>query len=138
MILLDTNVVSALMLPNADPAVVDALDRLPRTDVWITAVTLQEIRLGLLISPQGRKRAAREAAFATVLRRVVAGRVAPFDQASAEAAAALDAARRARGRSVEVPDTQIAGIAISRRATICTRNVRHFEDAGVPLLNPWA
>lgn len=51
--------------------------------------------------------------------------------------ARLQATREARGRVVEHPDAQIAGIAIARGAAVCTRNVRHFEDAGVPVVNPW-
>jgi predicted nucleic acid-binding protein len=41
------------------------------------------------------------------------------------------------GRSADFRDVQIAGIAASRRATVATRNVRHFEGAGVELVNPW-
>lgn len=137
MILLDTNVLSALMLAEPDPAALRQLNRFRPEEVWISSVVLMEIRLGLLISPPGQKRDQRQAAFERLLREFFADRVASFDRASAEAAATLHAERRARGRVVETPDTQVAGIAIARRATICTRNVRHFEDAGVPVVNPW-
>jgi hypothetical protein len=50
----------------------------------------------------------------------------------------IGARRRAAGISIEIRDTQIAGIATARRATIATRNVRHFNDLDVPVVNPWA
>ena len=137
MILLDSNVLSELMLARPDPAVVRRLDGLEPDAVWISSVALHEVRLGLLMSPTGRRRAQRETVFERLLRDVVRGRVAQFDAKAAEASARLAASRRARGRPVGLADTQIAGIAIARRATICTRNVRRFEDAGVPVLNPW-
>ena len=138
MILFDSNGVSQLMLARPAPAVVRRLDTLEPDAVWISSVALHEVRLGLLMSPIGRRRAQREAVFERLLRDVVQGRVAPFDARAAEASARLAASRQARGRPVGLADTQIAGIAIARRATVCTRNVRHFEDAGVPVLNPWA
>ena len=64
-------------------------------------------------------------------------RVLEFDSAAATAAAALTAARQKRGRPVDLRDTQIAGIALARRATLATRHVRHFADLDVPVVNPW-
>jgi len=50
----------------------------------------------------------------------------------------MAAERRRAGRSVEIRDVQIAGIAAARRATIATRNLRHFEGLGLPLVDPWS
>jgi len=125
------------MLATPDVAVVRQVNRFPPDDLWISSVALMEVRLGLLISPVGRKRAAREAAFERLTGEIIRNRVAPFNAEAAEAAARLYAERQTRGRVVGTADTQIAGIAIARRAAVCTRNVRHFEDAGVPVVNPW-
>jgi hypothetical protein len=60
-----------------------------------------------------------------------------FDTVAARAAAQLSAIRRGQGRPQDVRDTMIAGIAISHRATLATRNVRHFADLPVTVVNPW-
>lgn len=66
------------------------------------------------------------------------GRVIPFDVAAAQAAGRIGAARRQLSRTIEVRDVQIAGIAIARNAKLATRNIRHFEDLGIGLVNPWS
>ncbi|PYR76692.1 MAG: VapC toxin family PIN domain ribonuclease, partial [Acidobacteria bacterium] len=64
-------------------------------------------------------------------------RVLDFDVAAANAAALLAAERQRAGRGVDMRDTQIAGIALARRATLATRNVRHFADLKIPVVDPW-
>jgi predicted nucleic acid-binding protein len=64
-------------------------------------------------------------------------RIAPFDDAAAIQAADLMAIRHRKGRPVELRDTMIAGIVVARHATLATRNVIHFEDLSVPVVNPW-
>jgi predicted nucleic acid-binding protein len=65
-------------------------------------------------------------------------RVLDFDSAAATEAASLAAARQKNGRSVDLRDTQIAGIALTRRVTLATRNVRHFGDLRILIVDPWA
>lgn len=137
MIILDTNVLSALMRRVPERAVVDWLDRQPAESIWITSITLFEGRLGLALLPKGRRRQALEAAFEQLLAEDLEGRVLDFDRAAAEAAATLAAARQRAGRSVDIRDTQIAGIAIARRAKFATRNIKHFADLSVEVINPW-
>jgi len=60
-----------------------------------------------------------------------------FEPDAAFEAAALAAKGRMAGKSADVRDTAIAGIAISRRATLATRNVRHFDDLDISVVNPW-
>jgi predicted nucleic acid-binding protein len=136
-VILDTNVMSALMRDDPDPAVIACLDSLPRASVWTTAITTFEIRFGLRLLPPGRRRTRLEEGFARVLAEDLERRILAFDEAAAAEAAALAAASRAAGRTVEVQDVQIAGIVRSRRATLATRNRRHFRDAGIPLIDPW-
>lgn len=138
MILLDTNVLSALMRREADPGVVAWLDALPPESIWTTSVTVFEIRLGLEILADGRRKKTLEDAFARALEEDFDGRVLPFDQTAAEAAAIIAARQREAGRPIEIRDVQIAGITAARKATLATRNTRHFEGTGITLIDPWA
>ena len=138
MILLDTNVLSALMRTEPDGVVVAWLDRQPRVSVWTTAVTVLEIRHGLALLPAGRRREVLAAGFAWLVDTLLDRRVAPFDAAAAERAAELLAARGRGGRPAELRDTMIAGIAEACRATIATGNMRHFAGLSVPVVDPWA
>jgi predicted nucleic acid-binding protein len=137
MIILDTNVLSALMRSDPDPPVLKWLNLQAPQSVWITSITLFESRLGLALLPAGRRRKALESAFDRVLAEDLENRVLAFDSEAALQAAALAAARQRAGRPVDIRDTQIAGIAQARRATLATRNVRHFEGLTVPVFNPW-
>jgi predicted nucleic acid-binding protein len=138
MIVLDTNVLSALMRTPAEAAVVAWLDGQPAESIWITSITLFEARLGLALLPAGRRRKALESAFDQLLEAELENRVLDFDSAAATEAAALAAARQRAGRPVDMRDTQIAGIVLARRAMLATRNVRHFADLKLPLVDPWA
>lgn len=138
MILLDTNVVSALMRRDHDPIVVAWLDRQPAESIWTTSITVFEVRLGLEFLATGRRRRLLEEAFVKALEEDFEGRVLPFDQAAAQAAGRLAAEGRRAGRTVEIRDVQIAGIAAARKATLATGNRRHFEGFGLSLVNPWS
>ena len=138
MILLDTSVVSALMQGRPDPAIVGWLDRQPPESVWTTAITVFEVRFGLELLATGRRRRQLEEAFVKALAEDFEGRVLPFDQAAAQAAGAMAAARRRAGRTIEIRDLQISGIAAARKATLATRNVRHFEGFGLAVVDPGA
>lgn len=137
MIILDTNVLSALMRREPDHAVVDWLDRQPAESIWITSITVFEARFGLALLPRGRRRQSLETAFARLLEEDLENRVLDFDAAAAMAAASLAADRQKRGQPADLRDTQIAGIALARRATVATRNMPHFADLTVPVVNPW-
>jgi predicted nucleic acid-binding protein len=137
MILLDTDVVSTLMRAQPEQVVVEWLDKQPRTSVWITSITLMEIRYGLQTMPVGRRQDLMSKSFELLLATQIEGRIAPFDNEAAERAASLMGARKAKGRLGEVEDTMIAGIAIATSAALATRNVAHFADLPVPVVNPW-
>ncbi len=96
-----------------------------------------EARLGLALLPNGRRRQALELAFEQLLTEDLEERVLDFDRSAAEAAAGLAAERQRNGRTVDMRDTQIAGIVIARRATLATRNVKHFADLTAEVVNPW-
>ena len=136
MIVLDTNVLSALMRSAPDAQVIAWLDKQPRTSVWTTSVTILEIRFGFQIMAAGKRKELLLETFEIVLEKMDR-RIAPFDEAAAMQAADLMASRQRKGRSVELRDTMIAGIVVARHATLATRNVVHFEDLSVPVVNPW-
>jgi predicted nucleic acid-binding protein len=108
-IILDTNVLGALMRSVPDATVVRWLDRQPAESVWITSITLFETRFGLALLPSGRRRQRLELEFDRLLREDLENRVLDFDSAAATEAASLAAARQKSGRSVDMRDTQIAG-----------------------------
>jgi predicted nucleic acid-binding protein len=135
-IILDTNVLSALMRPEPERVVVEWLDRQARTSIWITSITVFEVQFGLQILPAGKRRVllvqAFEAALGDIDRRILG-----FDAAAAQHAADLMAARRRKGLPVELRDTMIAGIVLAQHARLVTRNIKHFADLAVPLTDPW-
>lgn len=137
MIILDTNVLSALMRTTPEVQVVRWLDEQPAESIWITSITLFEARLGLALLPKGQRQRMLESAFNRLLEDDLENRVLDFDRAAAAEAADLAASRQKVGRPVDMRDTQIAGIALARRATLATRNVKHFQDLIVALINPW-
>jgi len=138
MIILDTNVISALMRQGTNPIVVDWLDSQPPESIWITAVTVFEVHFGLELLTHGRRRRQLEDAFARALDDDFERRILPFEQSAARAAASIAAHQRQEGRRIEIRDAQIAGIVSARRATLATRNTRHFADLGIAIVDPWA
>jgi predicted nucleic acid-binding protein len=137
MIILDTNVLSALMRRIPDNHVIAWLDKQPRTSIWTTSVTILEIRFGLQTMPVGKRRAALMRTFETVLADKIGRRIAPFDMAAAQQAGDLMAVRYKQGRPGEMRDTMIAGIVLACHTTLATRNTSHFEDLSLPVINPW-
>jgi predicted nucleic acid-binding protein len=137
MILLDTNVISALMRETPDEGVVRWLDRQPRTSIWTTSINVFEIRFGLQLLAAGKRQSAMMALFERLLSVTIQGRIAPFDSAAAQHAADLAAAGQKKGRPRDPSDTMIAGIVLASHAKLATRNVKHFEDIAGSVVNPW-
>jgi len=134
-IILDTNVISALMRETSDVKVRAWLDRQPHTSIWTSAITVLEVRFGLQVMPAGRRRTFLLQGF-DVLLTEIGNRVVAFDDEAAEQAADLMASRQKKGRSIDLRDTLIAGIVLAHHATLATRNTAHFED--IPgVVNPW-
>ena len=137
MIILDTNVISALMRTLPENSVVRWLDSQPRSSIWTTSITVFESRSGILAMPAGKRQIALIQAFEYVLNEKIQGRIAAFDMTAAQQAAELEAAGLKTGRPREARDTMIAGIVLANHATLATRNVRHFEDIAKFVVNPW-
>jgi hypothetical protein len=136
MTILDTNVVSEFMLRSPNPKVVGWLDRQPRSSLWTTAITIFEIRLGLQIMPNSKRRDLLSQRFDEVLARMNE-QIAPFDTEAAQQAASLTASRKMQGRPRDLRDTMIAGIVLARRTSLATRNTAHFDDVAITIINPW-
>ena len=138
MIILDTNVVSAMMRDALDPVVIRMLNKRDPESIWTTSVTLFEIRAGIERLVASRRRDELERAFRRAFEQTFQSRLLDFDADAAQSAAILSADREQRGESMDLRDTMIAGIVISRRAEFATRNVRHFRDLDMPVIDPWA
>lgn len=138
MIILDTNVLSALMHQQPDPQVVAWLDDQPAESIWLSSITLFEARYGLALLPAGRRKDLLAKRFEEMVQDDLQNRVMVFDTHAAAHAAQLAADRKTRGSPVDMRDTFIAGIALACRAALTTRNMRIFDDLSVPVANPWA
>jgi len=138
MIVLDTNVVSAMMHRDVDTKIRDWLDNIPPESIWVTTITIFEVRFGIGVLAKGPRRQQLEEDFIQTIAEDFQGRVLDLDQAAAQAAASLCAQRRLRGRPIDMRDALIAGIVLSRRAELATRNFRHFDDLEISVVDPWA
>jgi toxin FitB len=137
MILLDTNVISAIMRHEHEHAVVGWLDKQDVADLYIATPSIFEIQYGIAKMPAGRNRRGLEERFRDVLSNLFSGRIVDFCQAEAFAAGEVHAAHISTGRNVEVPDSQIAGVARHFGAAVATRNITDFTGTGLQLINPW-
>lgn len=137
MIILDTNVVSELMCPSPDEAVLNWLRTQNPSRVYLTALTVAEIRRGLGLLPKGRRRTKLEAAFATFLAKGFKDRILPFTGKTTEVYAPIYLARIESGLGVGEIDLLIAAIAKEHEARLATRNTKDFESCGLRLINPW-
>ena len=137
MILLDTNIVSELMRAAPSPAVMSWLGAQPASSLFISAVTEAELRYGVMLLPEGRRRADLMTALEAMLAEDFAAPILPFDSAAAAAFAFITSSRRQAGKPISQFDAQIAAIAQSRGAELATRNVADFAECGVEIINPW-
>ena len=138
MIVLDTNVVAEPMKADFAPAVCTWLDRQVAETLYLTAVSLSELLLGIALLPSGRRRDGLDAALTELMEHLFGSRILPFDEAAAARYATLMAKARAAGRAISAADGQIAAIAAVHGFSVATRDTAPFLAAGVPVLDPWA
>ncbi|MGN7752204.1 MULTISPECIES: type II toxin-antitoxin system VapC family toxin [unclassified Sinorhizobium] len=136
MIVLDTNVVSEVMKPAADPAVRSWLNEQVAETLYLASVTLAELLFGIGALPDGRRKKALAEMFDGVLE-LFGDRVLPFDIGAARYYAGLAVTARAAGKGFPTPDGYIAAIAASRGFLVATRDISPFEAAGLTVVNPW-
>ncbi len=135
MILLDTNVWSALNRPTQHPQVIGWIAD-HAAQLWLSTIVIAEIRLGIENPAAAPKRAALERWLADI-ELVHADRTAAFDSAAAHIFGTLVARRKLEKQETKLLDIQLAAQGLSRDCPIATRNVRDFEWTGVRLIDPW-
>ena len=133
---LDTNVVSELMRPEPDAAVLAWLNEQAADTLWLNSVVVSELLYGVARLPDGKRRAQLALAVQAMLAEDFSGRVLPFDLEAAVVYADLVAMRERQGQPVDVADSQIAAICLTHGASLATRNTKHFDGLGLMLLNP--
>jgi predicted nucleic acid-binding protein len=133
-IVLDTTVLSGLMRRAAEPATIDWFDLQDISQLWMTTISVHEIRYGIERRPSSHRRRSLERNFQDLLDVGFGVRVLPFDTNAAAASASIAARRHKAGIPAGLADTQIAGIAVSRKATLATHNVRHFSDLPIQVV----
>lgn len=138
MIVLDTNVLSELMRARPNSVVQGWMDREDARGLFASAVSEAEIRTGLGLLPDGRRRRELTEAADLVLNELFRGRVLPFDAAAARVYADIACQRRVDGRPVSQFDCQIAAIARSREMAVATRDVEGFWGCGIEVIDPWS
>ena len=137
MILLDTNVVSEPLRPAPDNRVVAWIDAQALETLFLSAITVAELRAGVALLPTGKRRAGLQESLETRVLPLFAGRVLPFDLACTQAYAELMAKARAAGLGVASADGYIAAIAAANGLAVATRDTGLFEATGVAVINPW-
>lgn len=135
--LIDTNVVSELMKAAPNIGVLHWIDRLPRSELFVAAITQAELLYGVALLPSGRRRDEVARAVNTVFADLFRERVLPFDSAAASAYADIAAKRRRAGRPISAFDAAIAAIALSQKVPLATRNLPDFAGCEVDLIDPW-
>lgn len=135
--LLDTNCISEVVSIKPDPRVVAWLDAADERTLYLSALTLGEIRKGIMTLTVGKRRTQLEAWLEIDLRNRFAGRILPVDDAVADRWGLLAAEMKRKGRPMPAVDAMIAATAIHHNLTVVSRNVDDFKSVEVPLLNPW-
>lgn len=138
MIVLDTNVVSEIMRPRPDPAVLAWLDAQAPSELWLTAVGAAELMFGVARLEDGARKQQLARSVSAMLETDFAGQVLPFDLAAASVYAQLAAQREPIGQPVAMADAQIASVCLAHGASLATRNHKHFDGLGLVIINPWS
>lgn len=136
MYLLDTCVLSELRKPNCDPNVAACVGRLDGDQLFVSALTIGEIRRGLDLLDEGRRRQ-ELMIWLNGLSSLFGEKILPLDGMAAEIWGQLSAAAQRKGFVVGAVDQLLAATAIRHGFTLVTRNTKHFEPFTVKLLNPW-
>jgi toxin FitB len=138
MILLDTNILSEFMRAAPSAQVVAWLDAQAADQIWVSAVTLAEIELGIALMPEGQRKSGLQMAAKAMFAEEFVGRCLPFDEYAATCYASVVVLRTRLGRPISVEDAQIAAIALAHGLMLATRNERDFElIEGLAVVNPW-
>lgn len=137
MIVLDTNVISEQFRAAPDRAVIDWLNRQPMETLYLTAMTVAELRAGVALMPVGKRRTVLSDSIEHQLLPLFVNRVLQFDMACTRAYADVLATTRKAGSGIETADAVIAAIALNGGFSVATRDESPFLATGVKVINPW-
>ncbi len=135
--LLDTKVISELVKPRPEPRIADWIGATDKSLLYLSVLTLGEIRRGVAALPQNRRRATLEAWLDKDLRARFDGRVLPVDDEVADRWGLLTAQARKNGVMRPVIDGLLAATALQHNLTFVTRDTGQIPDIGVAVSNPW-
>lgn len=138
MIILDTNVISEPLRKAPDAGVVEWIDAQPLHTLYLSAVTVAELRFGIAAMPAGRRRDILKTRVETRVLPLFTGRVLAFDLTASVAYAEVMAAAREAGTAIATADGLIAATADSVNMTVASRDTTPFRAAGVRVIDPWA
>ncbi|MCV9997958.1 type II toxin-antitoxin system VapC family toxin [Pararhizobium sp. YC-54] len=137
MILLDTNVISEPLRPAGDPIVLAWLDQQAIETLFLSAISLAELRYGVAALPDGRRKEGLRTALENRVVTLFGSRVLAFDAATADFYASIRARAKTAGLAIGAADGYIAATAAAHGFMVATRDTGPFEAAGVPVINPW-
>jgi len=137
MIVLDTNVISEPQRKVPNTHVVEWLDEQPLETLFLTAITLAELRFGVSSLPAGKRRDSLQDNLEHRVLPLFTGRILSFDVAASEAYAALMTKAQSTGLAISTADGYIAAIAAANKMIVATRDVSPFEAADLRVINPW-
>jgi predicted nucleic acid-binding protein len=137
MILLDTNVISEPLKSTGDSNVLAWIDAQNIETLFLSTITLAELRFGVAVLPEGKRRDTLSASLEKRVLPLFAGRILSFDDASSKAYAMLRARARSAGLTIAPTDGYIAAIAVTHGFAVATRDTSPFDAAGVTIINPW-
>jgi len=137
MILIDTNVISELWKAEPNPDVLAWMDAQAVETLYLSAVTVAELRFGVAAMPEGKRRSIYQARLEKEVLPAFTGHVLPFDLAASRAYADLMVSAKESGKAIGKADGYIAATACACGLMVATRDISPFEAAGLKLVNPW-
>ncbi|QXF32279.1 VapC toxin family PIN domain ribonuclease [Photorhabdus luminescens] len=137
MIILDTNVISEPLRQAPESRVIKWLDAQPIETLYLSAITVAELRFGLASLPIGKRRDKLQENLEKQVLPLFTGRVLSFDMSASQSYSELMAKARIAGLAINVADGYIAATAAANGMIVATRDVSPFEAAGVNVINPW-
>jgi hypothetical protein len=136
--LLDTNVISEGVSRRPDPGVIAWGNQQSPLDLFVSALSLGEIRKGVELRFPDSRRAAIENWLSSLLPAQFRGRILPVDEEVALQWGRIAAEGQKNGRVLPAIDGLLIATAIVHEMTLVTRNERDCSGRGVPVLNPWS
>ncbi len=137
MILLDTNVISEPLKPDGAAVVLDWIDAQAIETLYLSAITLAELRFGIVVMSNGRRKESLRQRLDEQIAPLFAARILPFNADCADAYARLRARARTAGKGISTADAYIAAVAVANGFAIATRDTSPFLSAGLDVINPW-